>query len=480
MAKILFIQNHPFDLFGVETLAGYLSAHGHRSSVIISNFSGPMKKTIAAFSPSVVAFPCFTGQHNWVLHVSKKLKDWNSELSVLVGGIHPTFFPEIIEHKQIDFVCRGEGEYPVRGLLDFFEGKRELHSINGISYKTGDQVHHNPVEDLIADLDTLPFPDRSIYYNRYPQLKNSPMKYFLSSRGCPYKCSFCCNVTYTELYKGKGRWVRQKSVEYFIDEIKDVRSKYPLKSLRIDDEIFILNREWTERFLERYRKEIGLPFWINVYANLLNEGIVLKLKEAGCHYVSFSLETGNERFRRDLLNKQVSNNEFIAAAKSVHNIGLPFSVNNIMGLPGETLDYAFETLTVCRQMKPTSMVCSLFQPYPSAPLYDYSVNNGFIAVEDLEKLDLNWHSHSIIKQPNIRQLENLHKLFHLAVYFPRLEPIIKKLIQLPPNPLFMLVQRISHLITYKRTTGLSLRRALWVGIKTQVSFSISKLLSYNS
>ncbi len=475
MAKILFVQNHPFDLFGVETLAGYLTkACGHQCNLVISLLPRNIQKAFLKYKPDILAFPCLTGQHNWVLNTAKAIKSWNPDIPILLGGVHPTFMPDIIEYKQVDYVCRGEGEYPLRGLLDFYDGKGELASIRGISYKTERGPVHNPLADLIPDLDLLPFPDRSVYYDNYPALRDCTTKYFLSSRGCPFQCRFCCNINYSKMYRGKGNWVRQKSVDYFIAEIDDVRSKYPLKCLRINDEIFILNPDWTERFLAAYKKHVSLPFWIDATADVLNDNVIRGLKDAGCTYVSFSLETGNEQFRREMLNKQISNRKFIAAAESLKKFGLPFSVNNITGLPGETLDYALETVSMNRVMRPNSMVCSLFQPYPSAPLFDYCLEKRLIDKEDVDRFDLNWHSHSILKQPNIGLLDNLHKLFHVAVIFPRLESVIKRLLHFPSNPIFMLAQRISQFLTYKRTTRLSLLKALGIALKAQIAFIVSR------
>ena len=213
---------------------------------------------------------------------------------------------------------------------------------------------------------------------------------------------------------------------------------------------------------------------------MIDDEIAQKLKEAGCHYVSFAMETGNETFRRDILNKPITNETLLAASQSLRKAGINVALNSMIGLPGETLEQAFETINFARSLKPKSLVCSLFQPYPSAPLYDYAVSQGLIRKEDIEDIDLDYHSHSILRQKNIKQLDNIHKLFHVAVRFPHLEPIIKMLIRFPSNPIFMSVHRISYFVAYKRTTRSSFRKAMLMAIRAQVAFLLARLVSRRS
>ena len=128
--------------------------------------------------------------------------------------------------------------------------------------------------------------------------RDLPMKIFFTSRGCPYLCTYCFNHKYNSLYRGKGEIVRYRSVENVLAEIKDVRSKWPLKHLFFLSDTFILDRAWVRRISERYSAEIKLPFTCNVRANLVDEQVASDLKKAGCISVLFGVESGDESYAK--------------------------------------------------------------------------------------------------------------------------------------------------------------------------------------
>ena len=82
---------------------------------------------------------------------------------------------------------------------------------------------------------------------------------FISGRGCPYQCTYCFNHKYNQMYKGKGNIIRHKSVDYFLEEILQVKKEYPLEGIIFEDDIFIIDKGWLEEFAIKYSKKIGLP-----------------------------------------------------------------------------------------------------------------------------------------------------------------------------------------------------------------------------
>lgn len=167
-------------------------------------------------------------------------------------------------------------------LMNALERKQDFSGIDNLWSKCADTICRNQVRYLIEDLNTLPFPDRSVYYQRYDFLKNYPAKHFMSGRGCPFGCSFCFNHQLLKIYHNKGRYVRRKSPGYFISEIEEVKKRYGFKVAIFDDDIFAVNAGWLNDFIPAFRKRVGVPFACCIRVDVISEEIIKLLKEGGC------------------------------------------------------------------------------------------------------------------------------------------------------------------------------------------------------
>jgi len=230
----------------------------------------------------------------------------------------------------------------------------------------------------------------------------------------------------------KGEYIRFHSPRYLIDEIKDVKSKYGLQSVFFTDDLFALNQGWIEEFTSIYKKEIRKPFACSANVNTLNEEIIRLLKEAGCHAVSFGIETGNEKLRQRLLNKSINNEQIIKIGNLLKKYRLKFITFNIIGFPGEAVENALETIELNIKIKTDYPRCSLLTPYPGTRIAEHYRHK--IKTKDL---------HSIYQQTELsfevdkpKELYNLHCFFQTAVIFPYTLWLIKRLIKLPPNIFF--------------------------------------------
>ena len=166
-----------------------------------------------------------------------------------------------------------------------------------------------PLLDEVG-LDALPFADRKLLYDAHPASAHTRIRPIITGRGCPYNCSFCFNKAYADLYPGSKR-TRQRSVGNVLQEIKEVRARYGLSFITFMDDTFIVNRAWLRKFTARYAVEIGLPWWCQVRANLVDEEVVCLLQEGGCVSVSYGLEAGNERLRNEILNRHMSREQIL-------------------------------------------------------------------------------------------------------------------------------------------------------------------------
>lgn len=457
MARVAFLQHIWYEVLGPMCLSACLKEKGHRCEMFIGSADKIIKEAFA-YEPDIICFSALTAQFPWALDAARRVKKAKPSLPVVFGGIHATFFPEVIEEGAIDAVCVGEGEEAIVEIADRIDAKRDFAGIANLHVKHGEVVLRNAVRELTRDLDSLPPPDRSLYY-RYKFIADNPEKPFMSGRGCPYHCTFCFNHLYMKLYAGKGPIVRQRKIENVINEIKAVKSRYLLKLVFFQDDTFVLSKKWVYEFLPRYKKEIGVPFIAYVRAPLVDEELVRRLKDHGCSVVAMGVETGNEQRRNIQLKKNVTDSQLKDAARIMHKYGLRFKTSNMLGLPGETFENALETLRLNIELKPTMTWCSLFQPYPKLELTEFAINRGYMSKEDISRIGGSFDK-SILRMRDIKKIKNLHRFFIFTVRFPCFVPIVKVLSALPNNKLFDAFGVFSHAFMYFRYTRTSFLRLL--------------------
>lgn len=437
MARIALVQNLYTENLGLMYLSAYLQHLGHESRIFIDVQGTNAFAEVETYRPLALGFSCTTGMHHWALEFARRYKAKHPESRVILGGPHATFYPLVVRHPAVDYVCVGEGEEALADLVRALEGEGDPTKIPNIWTTRDGEVISNPVRPLIQNLDILPFPDRT-YYDRYPLTARETSKNFISGRGCAYKCNFCANHTLMELYHGKGKWVRFRSAENVIEEIKQVKANYPIRFVGFSDDILIVNKKWLYPFLDLYRREVGLPFLSTVRANLVSEELVVALKEAGCVSCVFGIESGVESIRNEVLAKGVKDEHIYEAARLFHKHRIRFGTYNMVGLPGETLDDAFQTVKINARVRPDFPWCSVLQPYPGTQIRK-RIEEELRCELPVDDIGGSYFTASVIKNREIRKLENLQKFFHLAVRFPFLQPLIRQLIKLPPNPVYQLV-----------------------------------------
>lgn len=237
----------------------------------------------------------------------------------------------------------------------------------------------------------------------------------MASRGCPYSCTYCSNSGLRKITDGK--YVRFRSIENIISEIKEVVSKYKVKSVYLNDDVFTVNKNYVEKFCNQYVKEIGYPFEINTRVENLDRNILKMLKDAGCYRIAMGLEQGDEKFRKEILNRPMSNEKIETAFLLAKEIGIKTKTFNIVGFPFETVENHMETVRLNRKIQPNSIVNYIFEPYPGTPLYDMCLENNFIEKEKEEE-DFISRTDTYLKMPQFtrKQILQCYRRFPWRVY----------------------------------------------------------------
>lgn len=404
-------------------LSSEIKHQGHESDLILTNEN--LEEKIKLYSPDFVGYSIMTGDQKFYDDINRRLKKIKNFFSI-AGGSHPTFFPEMLENSSFDAICIGEAENSIKELLENPYSK----DIPNFHFKDSNKIIKNPVQPLIADLDKISFPDRDLVF-KYSNIRDGPIKHFISSRGCPYNCSYCFNESYAELYRGKGKRVRHRSVDNLLGEVQEVVSSSPTKFVYFQDDTFILNKDWLKEFSEKYREKVNLPFHCHTRANIVNEDIVTSLSNAGCYSVHIAAESGNEEVRKNILNRKMSNEQIYSATKMLKDKGIKVMLQNILGLPFTNLKNDFETLELNIRCQPDYAWASIFQPYPKTELGKRSIEGGYYS-GDFSDIGNNFFDESVLNIENKNEIANLQKLFAIAVKYPvlyksgRLDKLIKK------------------------------------------------------
>jgi anaerobic magnesium-protoporphyrin IX monomethyl ester cyclase len=459
MSRILFVypnkEGYPIIPLGISVLSGILRHHKHEVDLFDITFmmserydhdarekTGVVKKVdvekywgsgdktdiysefrkkILLFEPDLIAFSIVENNYAY----SKKLFKIAKEVTkapIIVGGLFPTTMPErFVEDSNVDIICIGEGEYAMERLADKLDQGQDITDISNLIVKDKGKVIKNGYAKYY-DWEPPVLQDWSIFDKRHlikPFMgKMYRTGFFELSRGCPNNCSYCNNHLNQIIFKGLGRYNREKPVEYAIKEIEHMKNKYSLELVFFNDENFLtMKKERLSKFCNEYKNRVNLPFFIMTRADsLLDEQSVAMLKEAGCVTIGIGVESGNEEIRRKLLNKNISNLVYEKAFEICHKHGIRTTANIMMGLPFETEENILESARFCKKVHAKSLSLAIFAPYYGTKLRDICVENGFMEDKLYEEISI--VNHSILNMPQLskNKIEELYYKFNDLVY----------------------------------------------------------------
>ena len=453
--RIAFLQKYPFPYFGVMALSAGLPPEVERE-VFIGDLERDAAASAAAFSPDVLALPVMSLEYSWMLEQARRVKALRPSVIVVAGYIHATACPEMVAEEGIDAVCVGEGDRSFPRFLDALRERGKAEPLPGFWVKRGGEIVPGGEPEPILDLDALPEEDRDLYYRKYPSLRDERLKHFMASRGCPFDCAFCCHQVYSRLYRGRGRYVRRKSPERVIAEIAGVKKRYGLSSICFLDDVFIMDIGWLKRFTDLYRREIRLPYFCAITPPNFTPEIARLLKESGCHTVNFGVETASERKRFEVLNKRVTDAEMLAAARLIKEQGMKLQTTVMFGLPFETVDEAFENIRFNLRLGADFLASNLLLPFPKTAIEESARKAGILDPDYLRSPEYRGiHLNSVFRFPGIETIERVQKISHLAMRFPALLPLFRRLVRVRSKRLFFLIYVLSSLWRYKSEKPIS-------------------------
>lgn len=370
---------------GIAYLSSALKKHGHHAGLLdfryLSNWEG-IVTSIESFEPDVVSISAITYEKANAIHTAAVIKQNFPDIKIAVGGIHASIAPEDYERTgYFDCVIRGEGEVTLPKVVDSFYKKEPQKTVWGET----------------PDLNEIPFPDRTLWHDytdiintkNHLQLK-TPWVQMMVSRGCPYRCRFCCgpgeqNHFTSEGKDGRRPFIRWRSVENVIAELEYLDAHYHFKSIQYQDDQFILNPAWMRDFCWKL-SEHGLAnknYWAASRADIIlrNKKLIIEMRETGLDIMS----VGFESFSNPLLkfwDKGVTAEQNYEAAKFLKDIGVKIFANIIFGAPREDGKWYIEddiaNVEAIRKIEPAMASRTMFNPIIGSELYGWCINRGLV------------------------------------------------------------------------------------------------------
>ncbi|MBF0331214.1 MAG: B12-binding domain-containing radical SAM protein [Candidatus Omnitrophica bacterium] len=402
--KIAFVA-FGYENLGIEYLSSYLKEKGHETALVfdpalfktyhlqndflagIFNFRKNIVDKILAVHADVVAFSVLSDNYQWAKGIAEEVKHLRKDVVIVFGGIHPSSVPElVISEDAVDYVCVGESEEALAELVDALENMKDTVSIRNVWAKRDGVIFKNAPRDLIGNLDVLPLPDKDLFYAEYKGFTDN-IYMTMTSRGCPYQCTYCYNSYLMELYADKGKYLRRFSVKRVIEELLLAKEKYGMKRIVFVDDVFISHPDWLEEFTGEYKKKIDLPFGCLVHPFFVNKRVVDLLKRAGCTSVGMGIQTLNEPLKKEVLGRFESNAVVEEAISLFKKANIFIYVDFIFGLPGESNDDVIKAALFLSKTRPDGVSTLWLRYYPKADIIRIAKIRNILSGADEERIN---------------------------------------------------------------------------------------------
>ena len=396
-------------------MSSLLRKHGHRCRFLLLRDSWrsrhELRAALGSVRPDLIGFSAMSSDLSHSLELCRQAKRISGAATIF-GGVHPTLEPEeTIRDASVDFVCVGEGEYPLLELADGLSANRDVSKICNLWCRRDGSIVRNPQRPL-NDVAALPAPDLELLYGG-----RSPVYFASSTTACPYSCAHCCSQALRQRAAGLGTICRTKPVEKLIDELLAAKRELHMSRVSFVDGNFVHGKRWMLEFCERYAESIGLPFAAQASINCMDDEILVALRRAGCYLLGFGIESGVERTRREVLRKEIGTNEEIARMiRAVKAAGIEVGANFLLGIPGEREEEMARTYRFARSLPLDQVYAFNLVPFRHTQIWQTCNEQHLIASDPhfTTRSDVSHLSYSTEHRAAIRKYFN--RIYNLSTY----------------------------------------------------------------
>lgn len=353
-------------------------------------------------------------------------KEVDKNIITIVGGVHASNRPkELLNNTSIDYILVGECEETLPLLLEKIEKSENISDIPGLGFrdvKNKKIIINQP--RLVDDLDKLKFPNWDlIKLDEYPhtyQSRRHPSAPIITSRGCPFLCTYCSGHTVT------GRKWRPRSPENVVDEIKVLYNNYNVKEISIFDDNFTFDKERVKKICNLLIKENMDLIWNlpnGVMLTTLDEDLLKLMKKAGCYEVCIGIESCSNKILKDMKREFLNLNIIKEKAPLISKTGIIATGFFILGYPTETIEDIKETIKMSRNLGLDRARYLLFQALPGSEIFQELVKKKIISEDSIE-WDKIYYSRANVLPYTIKDKKVLEKLQRNAIFWFYLRPKI--------------------------------------------------------
>ena len=364
------------------------------------------------YKPEIIGISAYIPIASRAHQTAKIAKELLPDSKVILGGAYPTIlYSEALSDQNIDVCVTGEAEHIIVELVQKLSNGISLEGIPSLAWRKKSFIYLSENRSFVENLDRIPFPA----YDLFPMrdiLKNGeifPLPYpsmtILSSRGCPFNCTFC-QPTLRNIF---GKKIRYRSVKNVVDEIELLIKQYELKALLIQDDIFTFNKKRVEEFCDELdSRNIKLKWCCQSRADTLDTDIASRLSKSGCVMIIFGIESGSQKVL-DLLDKKTTVEDNYKVMKICKDNNIIICADIMIGTPGETREDLEQTVKLIYKAGPEIVWVSITSPIPGTYLHDQVRELGLLNMTD--KIDYKRFSFKKIKLNGITSslLEKYYK-----------------------------------------------------------------------
>jgi len=338
-----------------------------------------LKKQVDRISPEIIGITTTIMS----MTQAKAIGDLFSDYPLIVyGGPQATLTPDYFIKRRNEIVVRGEGEIITANLIKKFENNQEYFDIKGISFRNNNGIIiHNPEEDYVHDLDSIPFPARHLFRTEIyrPRLNGRKATNFMATRGCPFKCIYCYHVL--------NRKFRTRSHENIFAEIELLKNEYGVSGIYFYDDNFTLNRKWLRDLCQKLiSKKVDIKWRCLSSIRTVNKEVLRLMKDAGCVEIAFGVESGSQK-TLDRIPKQIKVEDSRRVLGYCRELGIRSKAYIMIGFPWETKEDIETTISFVEETIPNIVQFLIVTPYPNTELWKTIVDMGYKieGVEDIGK-----------------------------------------------------------------------------------------------
>jgi len=414
------------DNVGIRSISSYLKSKGYKVNLIFLpyetdkgqamrydfEYSNDVLNQLTKIckNSSLIGITVMANYTEKCRRITQKLKAGTNAL-IAWGGIHPTLCPEDCIDSA-DLVCMGEGEETFLELAQAIEKNKPIEHIKGIVYKKASGLVRTELRELVHDLDKYPDPDYTDFSAHYVLKQGSIVKLtkeiykdmmwvehgrrkfmVFTTRGCPHNCTFCCNSTLVKVYKGKGNYIRKRSIEKVIKELENIRKEFPfIEYIGIGDEVFLVRtQEEIDEFSRKYKSRINLPLQCEFSPMTITESKFKAMMNAGLVAVQMGIQSGSDHVNFRLYERYQTQDIVLNAARIIdkYKSRLEFYCYHfIICNPLESNKTRVETINFMFRL-PDGFLATYFPLifYPGAKLTEQAKAKKLISKDDFHYTD---------------------------------------------------------------------------------------------